>query len=186
MLLSDSAILDALERGDISISPPPTAANVRPVGIRVHLGARLLISLPGQVVDPLDNSNIAYQEYRLDQSPFILSPGGFCLGELHESVSTSSSIVPLLDGRSTLARCGLTVHLSATILDGALHGPHCPALEICNHANHSVVLSHRMPVALVAFARLEGAYSGLRATGQYGSAGLAPVLGTLGPGDPHP
>ena len=118
MLLSDSSITRYVKKGRIQLDPSLSDDQLRPAGIRIHLGSNVLVPKPGQVVDPARPVEIEYERHTLSGS-FMLEPGCFVLATTVERVKTSNDIICVLEGRSTIARLGLSIHNTASFLDGA-------------------------------------------------------------------
>lgn len=129
------------------------AADMRPVGIRVHLSADLLVPRAGQLIDVLYGPEPTFTQIDLSEraEPFVLEPGTFVLASTIERLRTSPDIVCLLEGRSTLARLGITIHNTAATLDGTYHDWLRPTLEITNHGNLRLILHFGMPIGMFCF-----------------------------------
>lgn len=61
MILSDKTIKENIATGKIKIFPEFNLADVRPAGIRLHLGSELLIPIGGQTVDLDSNEDIEFE-----------------------------------------------------------------------------------------------------------------------------
>jgi len=61
----------------------------------------------------------------------------------------------ILDGRSTIARLGLTTHITASVIDGTFETPHVAVPEIKNLGNFNVRLNFKDPIAMMLFAELK-------------------------------
>ncbi len=77
-------------------------------------------------------SNIAEGE------PFIIHPGEFALATTYETVKLPDDLVARVEGRSSMGRLGITMHVTAGYIDPGFHGK--ITLEISNIG--------KMPVAL--------------------------------------
>ncbi|MCP5940178.1 hypothetical protein NL351_30140, partial [Klebsiella pneumoniae] len=80
----------------------------RLVGIRVHLARKILVPHAGYV-DLSSPSELKYDTVDIEKDEFILEPGAFILASTIERIKTAPNIIGFLDGRSTIARLGLTV-----------------------------------------------------------------------------
>lgn len=58
MILSDKTIRNYISSGKIKIFPEFNLSDVRPAGIRLHLGSELLIPVNGQKIDLNTDENI--------------------------------------------------------------------------------------------------------------------------------
>ena len=167
MILSDTAIAELLAKGDIELRPTVDQGQLRPVGIRVHLARDLLVPVPGQLVDLARPTALKYEKVDIRERNYVLEPGGFILGSTVEQVRTRPQILCLLEGRSTIARLGLTIHNTASVLDGTYMGWLTPVLEIANHGNFRVSLAEGMPIGMLCFQHLAGESSRQAYHGQY-------------------
>ncbi len=155
MFLSHQTIEKYIDNGRIIIKPDFDRKNIRPAGIRIHLAKDILIPEPGQVVEITGRNKIRYREVDLNKEEFYLEPNGFVLGATYEAVQTAENILPFLDGRSTVARLGLTTHITASVIDGAFEAPHIVVLEIKNVGNFKIKLGFKDPIAMMIFAELK-------------------------------
>lgn len=157
MFLSHQAIERCIDEGKIIIHPEFDRKNIRPVGIRIHLAKDILIPDDGQTVDITADVDLKYTEIDLTKEEFFLEPGQFILGATYEAIQTSPDIVAILDGRSTVARLGLTTHITASVADGTFERPHVVVLEMKNVGNFRIRLKYKDPIAMMVFAELKDA-----------------------------
>jgi dCTP deaminase len=155
MFLSHLTIEQYINEGKLIIQPEFDKKNIRPVGIRIHLAKDLLLPEPDQVVGLTMAQNLKYQEIDLTQEDFLLMPGQFVLGASYEAIQTPPNVLAILDGRSTVARLGLTTHITASVIDGTFEIPHVAVLEIKNVGNFKVRLRFKDPIAMMLFAELK-------------------------------
>ena len=155
MFLSDISIKKIINDRKLLIVPPLEDKNIRPCGIRVHLGEKLLAYEDYQTIAPMKNPEIKYKEIDLTKDSFVLAPGAFVLGSTREAFKTPRNMAGFLDGRSTLARLGLTIHITAAITDGLYEEPRSITLEIHNVSNLNIVLSNNMPIGSMLFFLLD-------------------------------
>lgn len=155
MFLSHQNIEECINTGAIIIGPDFDKKNIRPVGVRIHLGPSLLIAQPGQTIDLTTSAHLEYKEIDLATEEFYLEPGQFVLGSTYETIQTAPNILAMLDGRSTIARLGLTVHVTASVIDGTFEGPHSAVLEIKNLGDFRIRLKFKDPVAMMLFVELK-------------------------------
>ena len=73
-----------------------------------------------------------------DDAPFILQPKAFVLTTTKEDFRLSNDIIARLDGRSSLARIGVVVHLTAARFDPGWQGK--AVMELGNLGPMPVVL----------------------------------------------
>jgi dCTP deaminase len=155
MFLSHSTIEKYIDEGSIIIEPDFDKKNIRPAGIRIHLAKNLLLPEPNQVVSLTVAQDLKYKEIDLNKEDFLLEPEQFVLGASYEAIQTPPNILAILDGRSTVARLGLTTHITASVIDGTFEVPHVAVLEIKNVGNFKIRLNFRDPIAMMLFAELK-------------------------------
>ncbi len=156
MFLSDLKIKECLKSKKIVIEPAVKESNIRSAGVRVHLAEEILIAEPGQIVDLGNPSQIKYKKVDLSKKSCILKPGDFILAGTKEKLQLSRDLIAFIDGRSTIARLGLTVHLASTTMDGHYDEPRSVTLEIANVGNLSIKLVAGYPIGMFIFSRLDG------------------------------
>ncbi len=154
MILSDHDISLALKSGEITIDPFHEKY-LKAASVDLHLDKHFLVfdTKNHYVIDPkkpLDNLMVPV-EISADR-PFILHPGEFALGLIYEKTGVSSSMVGRLEGKSSVGRMGLLIHVTAGFLDPG----NClkMTLELHNVANMPMMLYYQMPIAQMAFERL--------------------------------
>ena len=154
MFLSHQTIEKYIDERKIIIRPDFDKKNLRPVGIRIHLAKELLLPEPEQVVSLTVAQDLKYQQIDLTREDFLLKPGQFVLGASYEAIQTPANVLAILDGRSTVARLGLTTHITASVIDGTFETPHVAVLEIKNMGNFKIKLNFKDPIAMMLFAEL--------------------------------
>src|SRR5712691_6271702 len=117
MILSDTQIARSIANGRIQFLPEVRENQFRPTGVRIHLAAEILLPRSGQIVDLEKPSDLDFDKIDLRGERFVLHPGAYVLAATVERIKVSSSILPILEGRSTIARLGLTIHNTASVLD---------------------------------------------------------------------
>lgn len=73
-----------------------------------------------------------------DDAPFIIHPGEFVLGQVKEKIKIPAELAAYVDGRSSLGRIGIVVHVTSGFVDPGFEGR--LVLEMTNVG--------KMPVAL--------------------------------------
>ena len=149
MRLCDRDIEAWLDEGRLSINPRPPVERINGATVDVRLGNKFrtfrghtaaFIDLSGpkdEVSAALDR--VMSDEIVLDEGEaFYLHPGELALAVTLESVTLPADLVGWLDGRSSLARLGLMVHVTAHRIDPGWSG--CIVLEFYN--------SGKLPLAL--------------------------------------
>lgn len=154
MILSDKTIKDYIATGKIKIFPDFELANVRPTGIRLHLGNELLIPVKGQTVDLDSNTDIKFERINIEKTSFTLKPDQFILGSTFEKLQVPRNVVCHIDGRSTVARIGLAIHCTSGTIDGNFEEARTVVLEMKNQGPFDIVLRYRTALAMLSFTQL--------------------------------
>lgn len=154
MMLSNEDIKRVLKSGELVIKPF-TDKLIRASGITMHLGENLLKPLPGKVVDPKNKIVPDYEKIIIeDDKPYALQSGEFVLGHTYQTVTVGPSLGFLIEGRSTLARVGLTIVQTAMLVYPG-HSERTVTLELANHGPNPILLYPKMKIARVALIELK-------------------------------
>jgi dCTP deaminase len=152
MILTDGEIKELIRLGKIVVEPHDDK-QVIAGKLRLHLGQYVLIPQANSLVlDPTDpNSQPQYKQFDLVKEPYILKPKEFVLGQTLETIRLSANVGMLLDGATTLARLGLTVHQSSMYIPPG-QDAHIITLEIYNVGPWEIKLSYGLRIGkLIAF-----------------------------------
>lgn len=160
MRLTDGQIEEHLEQGQIGIEPRPQVSNISGVTVDIHLGNSFrviqshgapYIDISGKKEDIEAALNrVMGEEIVLDDDEqFFIHPGEFALAVTHESVTLPDNIVGWLDGRSSLARLGLMVHVTAHRIDPGWSGQ--IVLEFSNNGKLPLALKPHMKIGALSF-----------------------------------
>jgi dCTP deaminase len=167
MVLSDSDIKTAIEKGEIIIDPLDDSA-IQPASVDLRLGSELRVfdNHKFPVIDPMKPMPDLTRMVEIDELiPFVLHPGEFVLGVTMENIIVPNNIVARLDGKSSLGRLGLVVHSTAGFVDPGWSGR--LTLELSNLANLPIYLYSGMKVSQISFMKLTSP-----SRKPYGSKGL--------------
>ncbi|MFA5126941.1 MAG: dCTP deaminase [Patescibacteria group bacterium] len=154
MILSDRDIKKFLKSGEITINPFDDKY-LQPSSIDLHLDRYFLVFDTNQnyVIDPKKPIDNLMKEVSIDEKkPFVLHPGEFALGLIYETTGVSNNMVGRLEGKSSIGRMGLLIHITAGFLDPG----NClkMTLELHNTASMPILLYYKMPIAQMAFEQL--------------------------------
>ncbi|MDP2561681.1 dCTP deaminase [Psychrobium sp. 1_MG-2023] len=163
MRLSDVEIKKYLADSKIVIEPQPNEQSISGVTVDVRLGNKFRvfeghnapyidISGPKDEVQQALDSVMSDEIVLSDDQPFILHPGELALAMTLESVTLPADIVGWLDGRSSLARLGLMVHVTAHRIDPGWSGN--IVLEFINAGKLPLALRAGMPIGALNFEML--------------------------------
>lgn len=154
MILSDKDIKKAIKDKEIVIDPF-NEKDLQPASVDLHLDKHFLIFNTKRyyVIDPKQSMDEKMEEIVIDKEhPFVLHPGEFALGMIYERTGVSDKLVGRLEGKSSVGRMGLLIHVTAGFLDPG----NClkMTLELHNTADLPILLYYKMPIAQMAFERL--------------------------------
>lgn len=131
MRLSDIDIISKVKSGEIKIDPIPEENCFGSFSVDVRLGnvfqvfckdKKSYIDLSQITGDNQMSENIMEKIIVGKKERFFINPGDFVLGITMERVTLANHIVGWLDGRSSLARVGLMVHMTAHSVDPGWDG----------------------------------------------------------------
>lgn len=160
MRLTDEQIEAYLAAETIQITPQPDPANISGVTLDIHLGnsfrvlqdhAAPFIDISGSRQDiEAAIQRVMSEEITLSPADsFFIHPGEFALAVTHESVTLPDNLVGWLDGRSSLARLGLMVHVTAHRIDPGWSGQ--IVLEFYNSGKLPLALRPLMKIGALSF-----------------------------------
>jgi dCTP deaminase len=185
MILPDREIQLALASGHIIIDPPPSPKAYSSTSVDLTLASTIHrwkdYGLSGEppIISPAD-SGFVFDEVRdehthtlaIPADGYILAPGAFILGWTRETVilPVAGRIAARVEGKSSLARCGVGVHITAPTIHSGFKGQ--IQLEMFNHSTLRVKLFPGMRVCQLIFEMClgtpqkgyEGAFSGQTAS----------------------
>jgi dCTP deaminase len=154
MILSDQTIGKRIKTGDIRVYPKFEPRDLRPTGLRFHLGGELLLARPNQIAETSALSKLEYETLRIPSKGFTLPRGGFVLGSSAEMIQVSRNLVCWIEPRSTIARLGLSIHMGSTIFDNIHEEARSVTLELFNGGPFEVKLHLGMEIGMFVFAEL--------------------------------
>ncbi|MBF0191381.1 MAG: dCTP deaminase [Magnetococcales bacterium] len=182
MRLSDQDILKAIAAGRIVIDPMPPDNCLGSFSVDVSLGHvfRTFRHVRVPYLDLSDQKSVhsvseaCMEEVTIgEQERFILHPGEFALGMTRERIGVAEDLVGWLDGRSSLARVGLMVHITAHSIDPGWDG-HI-TFEFFNAGRLPLALNPGLRIGAISFETLSspttrpyGKKSGAKYHGQQG------------------
>lgn len=160
MRLCDKDIECYLNDEKIVITPKPDSTMISGVSVDIRLGNEFRVfqdhtapfidlSGPKEEVQQAMNSVMSDEIVIEDGDAFFLHPGELALAVTYESVTLPDDIVGWLDGRSSLARLGLMVHVTAHRIDPGWSGQ--IVLEFYNSGKLPLALRPKMKIAALNF-----------------------------------
>lgn len=165
MRLCDSDIESYLADKIIEISPTPSCERICGATVDVMLGHSFrtfrehcapFIDLSGRREDVSAQLDLVMGDEIIlqDDEAFFLHPGNLALATTLESVKLPHNIIGWLDGRSSLARLGLMVHVTAHRIDPGFEGK--IVLEFYNSGKLPLALRPKMIIGALSFEILSG------------------------------
>ncbi|MEE9285573.1 MAG: dCTP deaminase [Dehalococcoidia bacterium] len=163
MILSDGEIWDALESGELEIDPlPQDGSAIQPSSIDLLLDPVLRVqredAVKGIVVDPTELDVVDYINRFTDPvdlsdgRPYEMRPGAFVIGQTKERIRLPLNIAARVEGKSSLARLGVSVHFTAPKIDPGYDNR--ITLELYNFGPFTIRLSSNMKICVLIVERL--------------------------------
>lgn len=143
MLLSRPDILRYLKQRKLRFDPPISEDRVAQVSVDLLLGRKFTVFKPKpgyltsiHVDSSLWDSADLWEHHEQDR--FTLDPGGFVLAQTLERVYIPPDLAGFVEGRSSWARVGVTIHVTAPKIDPGFNAS--ITLEMANFGKVSVEL----------------------------------------------
>jgi dCTP deaminase len=155
MILSDRDIVAALESGRIKIDPAPDLERqLGSVSVDFRLGTTFMMFEHSRhsYIDPRHPQSIGEAMRTIEvpeDEPFIMQPGDFALASTIESLELPDDLLGRLEGRSSIARLGITVHSTAAVFEPGWVGT--ATMELSNLGRMAVALYPGMRVCAFSF-----------------------------------
>jgi dCTP deaminase len=153
MILSKNDIRQAVERGEIGFTPGLEDTQWGEASIDLRLGFQFTkfkdaAGLTVSVAEGLKTigklglwatKTLQENDELGTRQTFDLPPGDLVLALTHESIRIPPNLIGLVEGRSTYARVGLSMHQTAPWIQPGWSGP--IVLEIANHGTFTIRLT---------------------------------------------
>lgn len=159
MVLSDTEIIELCVKGggspvDKPLLSPFDINLVQPASYDVCLGNDFKIferdsTVAIDLADPRDITKHVRVE---DGDYFLLHPGEFALGVTRERVDMPTDLVSRIEGKSSVGRLGLAVHITAGYIDPGFRGP--ITLEMACHHPLPMMLRPGKAIAQLSFHKM--------------------------------
>lgn len=162
MILADHQIQQKIKNNEIKITPPPTPEQYQPSSLDLRLGNEYWQMITQeQVIDPYQNE----PKYNIiNANSIVLPPNAFILGVTRETISLPNDLCARLEGRSSIGRLGISIHVTAGYIDPGFQGK--IVLEIKNVSPNTIMLHEGMRICQLVFEEL-----GAPCKAPYGSCG---------------
>lgn len=119
MILSDKTIKEKLKTGEIKIEPF-SEEFLQPASYDLHLDNNFLVfnKEDHSLIDVKKPMDGMMRSVEVDENKgYIIHPGEFVLANVKETTGVGDKYVGRLEGKSSLGRIGLIVHVTAGFLD---------------------------------------------------------------------
>ena len=153
-ILSDKDIIKYLEEGKIEIDPILDEKQIQPSSVDMRLGDEFKVFkvIRKAYIDPKDEDDISsyMEEITVPKGEaFIIHPNEFALATTAEYVKIPDDLVARVEGRSSMGRLGVTMHVTAGFIDPGFEGN--ITLEISNIGAMPVALYPGQRVCQIVF-----------------------------------
>ena len=153
-ILSDKELRKYLNEGKIVIDPLIDEKQIQPSSIDMRIGDEFKVFkvIRKPYIDPKDQDDIAsYMESMIieEGEAFIIHPNEFALATTYEYVKVPDDLVARVEGRSSMGRLGVTMHVTAGFIDPGFEGK--ITLEISNIGAMPVALYPGQRVCQIVF-----------------------------------
>lgn len=169
--LSDICIREAVDRGELKIEPWDRIleeGRLQPASVDLLLGDTFLIPVP--TVFPRVSSFVTGAKPKMNPittDRFTIGPKQFILATTVETITIGGTIRGSIEGKSTIGRWGLCVHITAGYFDPGFSGQ--ATLELVNHAPYPIELCAGQRICQMAFHFMNRTPSELYGSKKYGS-----------------
>ena len=137
MILSDRDILELIKQG-VYIVNPFNIEDLQPCSVDLHL-SDVLKTVHGKSID-------------LKEASYKLKPHEFILGSTMEKVNIPYNLMARVEGKSSIGRLGVMVHITAGFIDSGFNGN--ITLEIYNASDKEFELIYGDSICQIAFETL--------------------------------
>ncbi len=158
MILSDREILHALKDGRIKVVPElDLESQLGSCSIDFRLGNTFMVFEHSRFsyIDPRHAQSIGEAMRTIvvpDGEAFIMQAGDFALASTMESLVLPDDLLGRLEGRSSIARLGITVHSTAAVFEPGWEGT--ATMELSNLGRMAVALYPGMRICSFTFEQL--------------------------------
>lgn len=176
MLLSDQDLYHAMSVQDIAIKPLRDG-QVQPASVDLRLSRYYrhfrTTTGGGRAVDPLVGNTYTGISELVEADDFTIGANEFVLCSTLEHVRLGPRHGARLEGKSSIGRLGLSVHVTAGFIDPGFSG--YPTLEVTNFLNRPIKVTAGMLICQLAVFRLHSpSMHPYNQQGSYTDQGAAP------------
>ena len=156
-ILGRDAILQAIDRGEIAITPFQLE-HVGPASVDLTLASTFRVFRKvHQVIDVRDHTDYRELTDKIEVAAgqhMLIMPGETVLGITHERLRLGPGLCGWLEGRSRFARLGLMVHISAPFMGPGIDSQQ--VLEMSNFGPAPLAVVPGLAICQFVFQRLDG------------------------------
>lgn len=148
-MLVDHQIRDEIDKGSLIIDPW-SLDMLQPASVDLTLDRYFRVYTSNRAaIDPRSSERRTHL-YEMDEGDtFTLAPQEFALASTVQKIRIPNYMVGKLEGKSSLARMGLFVHVTAGFFDPGFEGH--GTLELFNAAPYPMILIPGMPICQMGF-----------------------------------
>ncbi len=145
-MLTDKQIRNAIETGKLKIEPFDEKS-LKASRYDIRLGKYILIPKNTSKTIDLTNPDVQpeYDKVDITKTGYTLNPGDFVLGQTDELLTLDSDIGIFIDGSTTAARLGLSIHQCSTFIPPG-QDAHIITLELLNGGPWKIKLSYKLRI----------------------------------------
>lgn len=170
MILAESELRKALDAGDLRLTPTIESTQITPASIDLRLSDKLILihteieaNREAGVDNIIDTRRYSFASFRKrfgnektvgPGDSFVLEPRRLVLGFTRERVELSNKLAGRVEGKSSLARLGLFVHITAPTIQPGFRNE--LQLELLNVGPAPLRLWPNMPICQLIVERVEG------------------------------
>lgn len=149
MILSDTELR---KRGG-ELFEPFDPSCIQPSSYDLRLSNKLAVPIPHRVVDIRTDEPRNHMKF-VDFDEYELYPRHSVLACTEEVVKCPHDLSARIEGKSSLGRLFMAVHITAGVIDAGFHGQ--VTLEIVNHGPWTLILWPSMSIAQISYFQLTG------------------------------
>jgi dCTP deaminase len=154
MILSDRTLKEKIRKGEIVIDPF-SEEFLQPASYDLHLDDKVLIFDKEKygLIDVKKKSDALMKSIKIKEDGYVIHPGDFILANVKEVTGVDDKHVGRLEGKSSLGRLGLVIHVTAGFLDPG--NKLRLTLEMVNLSGLPIRIYKGMKIAQIAFEELD-------------------------------
>lgn len=154
MILVDSKISEYISKGKIGVTPF-NSDNIQQTSLDVTLGSEFKIMKRSEflIINPFEKGADHKLKFARHLDQVLLKPGELLIAHTNEEITLPNDVCAEVQGKSTLARHGIVVHLTADKIHPGWRGQ--VVLEIVNNGPNDILLKKDNPIGTITFFQLD-------------------------------